>query len=85
MHPRSPGVGKEPEEASAPQAASTGPAGGGLRFYGRSFCVDPNGDPVVESAGEEGNVLITQVDLERVRWVGRQWPFLRERRPEAYA
>jgi predicted amidohydrolase len=47
--------------------------------------VDPNGDPVVESAGEEGNVLITQVDLERVRWVGRQWPFLRERRPEAYA
>jgi N-carbamoylputrescine amidase len=55
-----------------------------LRFYGRSFCVDPNGDPVVEPAGEEESLLIAEVDLERVRWVRRQWPFLRDRRPDAY-
>ena len=56
-----------------------------LRFYGRSFCVDPNGDLVVDPAGEEESVVIAEVDLERVRWVRGQWPFLRDRRPEAYA
>ncbi len=58
---------------------------GDLRFYGRSCCVDPNGDPVVEPAAEEESVVIAEVDLERVRWVRRQWPFLRERRPDVYA
>ncbi len=58
---------------------------GDLRFYGRSFCVDPNGDPVVEPAGEEESMVIADVDLERVRWVRRQWPFLRDRRPDAYS
>ncbi len=58
---------------------------GDLAFYGKSFCVDPNGDPVVEPADDNESVVIAEVDLERVRWVRRQWPFLRERRPDAYA
>ncbi len=58
---------------------------GDLAFYGKSFCVDPNGDPVVEPADETESVVIAEVDLERVRWVRRQWPFLRDRRPDAYA
>jgi len=58
---------------------------GDLGFYGKSFCVDPNGDPVVEPADESESVVLAEVDLERVRWVRRQWPFLRDRRPDAYA
>lgn len=57
---------------------------GDLKFYGKSFCVDPNGDPVVEAAHDAEGVLLAEVDLEHVRWARRQWPFLRERRPDAY-
>ncbi len=68
-------VGKEP-----------GPPGqAGLEFWGTSFLCDPFGVVVAEAstAGEE--ILVAEVDLGRIEEVRRGWPFLRDRRIDAYA
>jgi N-carbamoylputrescine amidase len=61
------------------------PDGGaeGIEFWGHSFVADPFGTVVAE-AGEEETVLTAEVDLGRVEEVRRHWPFLRDRRTDAY-
>ncbi|PWB79669.1 MAG: acyltransferase [Candidatus Methylomirabilota bacterium] len=54
-------------------------------FYGKSFCVDPNGDFVVEPSGADEGIVLTEIDLRWVKTVRGIWPFLQERRPEIYA
>lgn len=56
-----------------------------LPFYGKSFCVDPNGDFVVEPSGADEGVVLAEIDLGWVKTVRGIWPFLQERRPEIYA
>ncbi len=58
-------------------------AGQGLEFWGHSFVCDPFGVVVAEAAEEEA-LLIADVDLARVEEVRRNWPFLRDRRVDAY-
>jgi N-carbamoylputrescine amidase len=57
----------------------------GLPFYGKSFCVDPNGDFVVEPSGPSEGVILADIDLGWVRAVREAWPFLQDRRPGLYA
>jgi N-carbamoylputrescine amidase len=57
---------------------------GAMSFYGRSFCVDPNGDFVTEPAGAIEGVVLVDLDLGRVKMVRDDWTFFRERRPEIY-
>jgi len=57
----------------------------GLPFYGRSFCVDPSGDFVVEPSGASEGVILAEIDLGWVKTVRGIWPFLQDRRPEIYA
>ena len=57
----------------------------GLPFYGKSFCVDPNGDFVVEPSGGSEGVILAEIDLRWVKAVRGIWPFLQDRRPEIYA
>jgi N-carbamoylputrescine amidase len=59
-------------------------AGQGLEFWGHSFVCDPFGVVVAEAPGDEEALLITDVDLARVEEVRRNWPFLRDRRVDAY-
>ncbi len=56
----------------------------GLPFYGRSFCVDPNGDFVVEPSGASEGVILAEIDMSWVKTVKEIWPFFQERRPEIY-
>ncbi|QDU60672.1 N-carbamoyl-D-amino acid hydrolase [Planctomycetes bacterium Pan216] len=56
---------------------------GEITFWGRSFLCDPLG-VVIAQAGEEEEVLIADCDLDRVEYVRRIWPFLRDRRIDAY-
>lgn len=62
------------------------PAGGdGLEFWGGSFVCGPGGEllaAAAEPAAEE--VLVVTVDLARVERQRQQWPFLRDRRTDAY-
>jgi N-carbamoylputrescine amidase len=55
----------------------------GLEFWGHSFVADPFGVKVVD-AGAKAGVLVQKIDLGRVEEVRRNWPFLRDRRIDAY-
>lgn len=57
---------------------------GGLQFWGHSFVADPAG-VVLAEAGEGEESLLVECDLSRVEAVRRGWPFLRDRRIDAYS
>jgi N-carbamoylputrescine amidase len=61
----------------------SGSEGAGIEFWGHSFVSDPFGSVVAEASGEE-TLLLADVDLARVEEVRRHWPFLRDRRTDAY-
>ena len=62
------------------------PEGGpGLEFWGSSFVADPFGIVVAEGSTDREEILIAAVDLARIEEVRRNWPFLRDRRIDAYA
>jgi N-carbamoylputrescine amidase len=57
---------------------------GGLEFWGSSFVADPSG-AVIARAGDSGDeVLVVSCDLARIEESRRLWPFLRDRRTDAY-
>ena len=65
------------------------PEGGGARadgieFWGASFLADPFGVVVSEAPRDHEAVLVAEVDLARIEEVRRGWPFLRDRRVDAY-
>jgi len=53
-------------------------------FYGMSFCLSPEGDLVDEPTGLHEGILLVDIALEEVSRARREWPFLKDRRPEAY-
>ncbi len=57
---------------------------GGLTFWGGSFVADPFGRIVDQAPVGEEAVLISEIDLDRSEEVRRAWPFLRDRRIDAY-
>jgi N-carbamoylputrescine amidase len=59
-------------------------AGGGLEFWGHSFLADPFGVVVAEAPADQEALVVAEVDLGRVEEVRRHWPFLRDRRIDAY-
>ena len=58
---------------------------GAMTFYGKSFCVDPNGDYVTEPAGAIEGVVLADLDLDRIKLTRDDWTFLADRRPDIYA
>ena len=56
---------------------------GSIEFWGHSFVADPFGQ-VLGEAGEQEEVLVVACDLSRQEQVRRCWPFLRDRRIDAY-
>jgi N-carbamoylputrescine amidase len=63
----------------------TVPGEAGLEFWGTSFLCDPFGVVVAEASTGEEEILVAEVDLARIEEVRRGWPFLRDRRIDAYA
>ena len=58
--------------------------GGGIDFWGGSFVAGPQGELLAQADGSE-EVLIVEIDKGRTEAVRRIWPFLRDRRIDAYA
>ena len=56
---------------------------GSLEFWGNSFVVDPFGE-VIARAGSAEEILIADCDLALIEETRRNWPFLRDRRIDAY-
>ena len=59
--------------------------GPGLEFWGSSFLADPFGVVVAEASTDREEVLVAEVSTGRIEEVRRNWPFLRDRRVDAYA
>ena len=57
---------------------------GGIQFWGSSFIADPRGVVLAEASGSREELLLGEVDLARGEEVRRDWPFLRDRRIDAY-
>ena len=53
-------------------------------FYGRSFCVSPEGELVDKPTGMKEGIAILDIDLRTIDEVRREWPFFKDRRPETY-
>lgn len=56
----------------------------GIEFWGRSFIADPQGVILAEASTDKEEILIATVDPARIEDVRRNWPFLRDRRIDAY-
>ena len=59
--------------------------GDGLEFWGGSFLSDPFGRVLAQAAHDREEILIGEVDLRLIEETRRNWPFLRDRRIDAYA
>src|ERR1700676_1943424 len=57
----------------------------GLEFWGHSFVCDPFGQVLAEASADKEEILIVECDPSRVEEVRRNWPFLRDRRIDAYS
>lgn len=56
----------------------------GQRFWGTSFVAGPQGEFLARASTDQSEVLVVDVDLARSENVRRWWPFLRDRRIDAY-
>jgi N-carbamoylputrescine amidase len=57
---------------------------GGIEFFGGSFIADPYGRIIVEASRNKPEVLVAEVDPKIVETARQHWPFLRDRRIDAY-
>ncbi len=61
------------------------PAGGeGIEFWGQSFVAGTSGELLAKASHNREEILIVPVDLAQVDTIRTHWPFLRDRRIEAY-
>jgi len=58
--------------------------GQGIEFWGGSFLCDPRGIVVAQASHGGEEILLGEVDLDRIEATRRGWPFLRDRRIDAY-
>jgi N-carbamoylputrescine amidase len=61
------------------------PGEAGLEFWGSSFLCDPFGVVIAEASTDREEILVGEIDPGRIEEVRRGWPFLRDRRIDAYA
>jgi N-carbamoylputrescine amidase len=59
-------------------------AGDGIEFWGQSFVAGPGGQVLAKAAADREEILLATVDLAEVDSTRTHWPFLRDRRIDAY-
>ena len=59
--------------------------GAGIQFWGSSFVAGPQGEFIAQAGKDGRELLLAEIDLARSEHVRRIWPFLRDRRIDAYA
>jgi N-carbamoylputrescine amidase len=57
----------------------------GIRFWGNSFIAGPQGELLAQGSSDQPELLVAQLDMQRSEQVRRIWPYLRDRRIDAYA
>ncbi len=56
----------------------------GIQFWGHSFICDPQSEIISQSPDNREHIAIVEIDLNRTEEVRRWWPFLRDRRTDAF-
>jgi N-carbamoylputrescine amidase len=56
----------------------------GIKFWGNSFAAGPQGEILARGSEEKEEIIMVDLDLARSEQVRRIWPFLRDRRIDAY-
>ncbi len=57
---------------------------GKIRFWGQSFVAGPFGEILAQASGDREEILLAEFDLGRIEEIRQSWPFLRDRRIDAY-
>ena len=57
---------------------------GKIKFWGHSFVAGPFGEFVAQAGGEREEILLAECDLGKIEETRQSWPFLRDRRIDAY-
>jgi N-carbamoylputrescine amidase len=60
-------------------------SGPGIEFWGGSFLADPFGRVIAQASHDKEEILMGEIDLGLIEETRRNWPFLRDRRIDAYA
>lgn len=60
------------------------PEQAGIEFWGSSFICDPQGVIVAQASTDKEEVIVAEIDLAHLETIRRNWPFLRDRRVDAY-
>lgn len=58
---------------------------GKIRFWGQSFVAGPLGEIVAQAGGQREETLLATCDLAKIEETRQSWPFLRDRRIDAYS
>jgi len=53
-------------------------------FYGRSFCISPEGELLDRPTGMKEGIAFIDIDLKSIDKARKEWPFFKDRRPEIY-
>ena len=77
-------VGFEGVAAALGSTATHTTSDTGLEFWGNSFVADPFGKIVAEAAQNQEEILVVECDPAKSEETRRNWPFLRDRRVDAY-
>jgi N-carbamoylputrescine amidase len=59
-------------------------SGDGIEFWGQSFVAGTSGEIIARATAEKEEELVADVDLSQVNTTRTHWPFLRDRRIDAY-
>jgi N-carbamoylputrescine amidase len=59
-------------------------AGEGIEFWGQSFVAGTSGEILAKASATEDETLVVPLDLSKVDDTRTHWPFLRDRRIDAY-
>ena len=59
-------------------------SGDGIQFWGQSFVAGTSGEILAKAGTEKDETLIVELDLSKVDQTRTHWPFLRDRRIDAY-
>jgi N-carbamoylputrescine amidase len=72
--------------AVANRVGHEAPAGGeGIEFWGQSFICGPDGEIIAKASVDEEEIVTAEIDWARVNEQRTHWPFLRDRRIDAYS
>jgi len=72
--------------AAANRVGHEAPAGGeGIEFWGQSFICGPDGAIIAKASVDREEIVLADVEWDRVNEHRTHWPFLRDRRVDAYA